>query len=63
LKHSLKHFAYSAGWKKFEPAWDCVIRLKQLTQMRPILEAVLSPVRRAPRREANLVIGLHTHPN
>jgi radical SAM superfamily enzyme YgiQ (UPF0313 family) len=63
MKHAIKHLAYSAGWKKFEPAWDCVIRLKQLTQMRPILEAVLSPVRRAPRREANLVIGLHTHPN
>ncbi len=43
-KHSLKHLAYSAGWKKFEPAWDCVIRLKQLSQMRPMLEAVLSPV-------------------
>ena len=45
LKHSLKHFAYSAGWKKFEPAWDAVIRIRQLAQMRPILEAVLSPVR------------------
>ncbi len=44
LKHSIKHFAYSAGWKKFEPAWDVVIRLKQLAQMRPILEAVLSRV-------------------
>jgi radical SAM superfamily enzyme YgiQ (UPF0313 family) len=44
LKHSLKHFFYSAGWKKFEPAWDFVIRVKQLSQMRPILEAVLSPV-------------------
>ena len=43
-KHSLKHLAYSAGWKKFEPAWDLVIRLKQLSQMRPMLEAVLSPV-------------------
>jgi radical SAM superfamily enzyme YgiQ (UPF0313 family) len=43
-KHSLKHLAYSAGWKKFEPAWDVVIRLKQLSQMRPMLEAVLSPV-------------------
>jgi radical SAM superfamily enzyme YgiQ (UPF0313 family) len=43
-KHSLKHLAYSAGWKKFEPAWDFVIRLKQLSQMRPMLEAVLSPV-------------------
>ena len=45
-KHSLKHLAYSAGWKKFEPAWDFVIRLKQLSQMRPMLEAVLSPVAR-----------------
>ena len=43
-KHSLKHLAYSAGWKKFEPAWDFVIRLKRLSQMRPMLEAVLSPV-------------------
>jgi radical SAM superfamily enzyme YgiQ (UPF0313 family) len=42
LKHSLKHFFYSAGWKKFEPAWDFVIRLKQLSQMRPMLEAILS---------------------
>jgi hypothetical protein len=45
-KHSVKHLAYSAGWKKFEPAWDFVIRLKQLSQMRPMLEAVLSPVGR-----------------
>ncbi|HEX6163165.1 MAG TPA: radical SAM protein [Vicinamibacterales bacterium] len=43
-KHSLKHLAYSAGWKKFEPAWDFVIRVKQLAQMRPMLEAVLAPV-------------------
>lgn len=43
-KHSLKHFFYSTGWKKFERAWDFVIRVKQLSQMRPILEAVLSPV-------------------
>ena len=43
-KHSLKHFFYSAGWKKFERAWDSVIRIKQLSQMRPLLEAVLAPV-------------------
>src|SRR5882762_3744749 len=43
-KHSLKHFCYSAGWKKFERAWDLVIRIKQLSQMRPLLEAVLAPV-------------------
>jgi hypothetical protein len=44
VKHQLKHFFYSAGWKKFEPAWDLVIRIRQLAQMRPILEAVLAPV-------------------
>jgi radical SAM superfamily enzyme YgiQ (UPF0313 family) len=43
-KHKLKHFCYSAGWKKFERAWDLVIRIKQLSQMRPLLEAVLAPV-------------------
>jgi radical SAM superfamily enzyme YgiQ (UPF0313 family) len=43
-KHKLKHFFYSAGWKKFERAWDLVIRIKQLSQMRPVLEAVLAPV-------------------
>jgi len=43
-KHRLKHVCYAAGWKKFEPAWDFVIRVKQLAQMRPLLEAVLAPV-------------------
>jgi radical SAM superfamily enzyme YgiQ (UPF0313 family) len=51
LRHSLKHFAYSAGWKKFEPAWDGVIRLKQLSHLRPMLEAILSPVRQGRTRE------------
>ena len=42
LSHRLRHLGYSAGWKKFEPAWDVVIRMKQLSQMRPLLEAILS---------------------
>ncbi len=41
--HRIRHAAYSAGWKKFEPAWDFVIRVKQLAQMRPLLEQILSP--------------------
>jgi radical SAM superfamily enzyme YgiQ (UPF0313 family) len=45
-KHRLKHLFYSAGWKKFERAWNLVIRIKQLSQMRPLLEAVLSSVGR-----------------
>ena len=44
VKHRLKHFFYSAGWKKFERAWDIAIRIKQLSQIRPLLEAVLAPV-------------------
>ena len=44
FKHQTKHCFYSAGWKKFERAWDLVIRVKQLAQLRPVLEAVLSPV-------------------
>jgi len=55
IKHRVKHFFYSAGWKKFEPAWDLVIRLKQLSQMRPILEAVLAPV--GTRAEAVPAVG------
>ncbi len=49
-RHALKHVAYSAGWKKFERAWNVVIRIKQLSQMRPMLEAVLSSVAGASRR-------------
>jgi hypothetical protein len=55
VKQTVKHAAYSAGWKKFEPAWDFVIRVRQLAQMRPVLEAILSPVRRAPQEENALV--------
>jgi radical SAM superfamily enzyme YgiQ (UPF0313 family) len=44
LKHQVKHFFYAAGWKKFEPLWDLMIRAKQLTRMTPLLETVLSRV-------------------
>jgi len=37
----LRHFAYAAGWKKFEPLWDLVLRAKRVANMRPVLEAVL----------------------
>jgi radical SAM superfamily enzyme YgiQ (UPF0313 family) len=45
IGHRVRHAAYSAGWKKFEPAWDLVIRIKQLSQMRPLLETILSPAK------------------
>ena len=43
-KHQLKHFFYASGWKKFEPLWDTLIRARRLTQVTPLLEAVLSRV-------------------
>jgi radical SAM superfamily enzyme YgiQ (UPF0313 family) len=44
IKHQAKHFFYAAGWKKFEPLWDAVIRARQLRRMTPLLEGVLAKV-------------------
>jgi radical SAM superfamily enzyme YgiQ (UPF0313 family) len=44
LKHQAKHFFYASGWKKFELAWDLLIRARQLTRVTPLLEGVLSRV-------------------
>lgn len=44
FKHVVKHFAYSGGWKKFEPLWNFMIKTKGLNQMLPLLEAILSGV-------------------
>ena len=51
-KHQLKHFAYSAGWKKFERLWGSAIHLKRLAHARPLLEAILAPVRLAAEVES-----------
>jgi radical SAM superfamily enzyme YgiQ (UPF0313 family) len=59
VKHRLKHFFYSAGWKKFEPAWDLVIRLQRLADMRPLLEAILAPVRTADDESDEAVVPSH----
>ena len=37
-----RHLAYAAGWKKCEPLWDLVIRMKRSGTMLPVLEGVLS---------------------
>ena len=42
------HSAYAAGWKKFEPMWDLVIRARRVAHMRPVLEAVLGAGRPDP---------------
>jgi radical SAM superfamily enzyme YgiQ (UPF0313 family) len=56
LKHQAKHFAYAAGWKKFERCWNLIIRARQLRAMTPMLEAVLAKVSAAPRQTTKSVI-------
>ncbi len=54
----LRHFAYAAGWKKFEPLWDMVLRAKRVACMRPLLERVLlGRVANAPFYECRNVFG------
>jgi radical SAM superfamily enzyme YgiQ (UPF0313 family) len=38
----LRHLAYAAGWKKFEPFWDFAIRTGRVLHVLPLLETVLS---------------------
>lgn len=48
-RSGLRHLAYAAGWKKFEPCWDLVIRAKHAGMMLPLLETILSEFgKRAP---------------
>lgn len=42
LTGKMRHIAYAGGWKKFEPLWDAMIRLKRVARMRPVLEEVLT---------------------
>jgi diphthamide synthase (EF-2-diphthine--ammonia ligase) len=41
-RERLRHVTYAAGWKKFEPMWDFIIRAKRATAMLPTLETVLN---------------------
>ena len=51
FKHQAKHFFYAAGWKKFEPLWNLIIRARQLTRVTPLLEGVLSRESRGTERQ------------
>lgn len=42
LVRRLRHVAYAGGWKKFEPFWDAVIRLRRVHTLLPFLEAILA---------------------
>lgn len=42
FEHKLKHLFYTGGWKKFEPVWNILIKTKQLNNILPLLETILS---------------------
>jgi radical SAM superfamily enzyme YgiQ (UPF0313 family) len=50
FKHAVKHFLYAGGWKKFEALWNFVIKTKNLGNMLPLLESILSKVKHQPSR-------------
>jgi radical SAM superfamily enzyme YgiQ (UPF0313 family) len=56
LKHQAKHFFYASGWKKFEPLWDFMIRMRQLTHVTPLLEGVLSKVTSTDQKPAEKLV-------
>ena len=50
----LRHLAYAGGWKKLEPFWDLVIRLRRVASFLPLLESVLASPGRLPARGRRL---------
>jgi radical SAM superfamily enzyme YgiQ (UPF0313 family) len=42
LFSGMRHFAYKTAWKKFEPMWDLVIRLRRVSSFTRPLELLLS---------------------
>ena len=42
ISDQLRHLAYAGGWKKFEPMWDWVIRMKRVANLLPALESILA---------------------
>lgn len=63
IKHQAKHFFYAAGWKKFEPLWDLVIRARRLGAMTPLLEAVLARVTREATRTSPVLTSASRAPS
>jgi radical SAM superfamily enzyme YgiQ (UPF0313 family) len=41
LREQVRHFAYTAAWRKCEPLWKLVINAKRVSSLAPALEAVL----------------------
>ena len=57
-----KHFAYAAGWKRFEPLWNLLIKSKRLVGTRPVLESILSRRAAQPMTPIHARTILDSHP-
>jgi radical SAM superfamily enzyme YgiQ (UPF0313 family) len=53
VRAKLRHLGYTAGWKKFEPLWDLVIRTRQVSHALPFLEGLLNSGSRRKTRDAS----------
>jgi radical SAM superfamily enzyme YgiQ (UPF0313 family) len=42
LLRTLRHLAYTGGWKKFETLWGLIIKSGMIGKMRPLLEEILA---------------------
>ena len=58
LPARLRHFAYAAGWKKFEFLWNFMIRTKRVASMLPVLESILDNFGRPPSEPARVATSL-----
>lgn len=47
----MRHLIYTGGWKKVEPIWDLLIRLKQVNYLLPMLENLLNGFDKQSTRE------------
>lgn len=56
VKHTIKHFAYAGGWKKFEPLWNFMIKTRGLNKMLPLLESILSKVNNKKSNEQGVAV-------
>lgn len=51
--NNFRHFVYTSAWKKFDPAWNAIIKMKKLSHAAPMLERVLG--KRAGRKDQGKV--------
>jgi radical SAM superfamily enzyme YgiQ (UPF0313 family) len=62
LADGMRHFAYTAAWRKCEPLWDLAIRARRLPAGLPLLEALLGTARRRVPVAATAARGLEQVP-